>query len=374
MPETSLENLAENIGEDVETDAGSAVAAGEVSPAQSREGEPLEEEPREDGGDEPRVEDPPGGEDVGAKHPDAQSSDDSGETDADKAGAETRDGEDGGAKARNTKSRETKTRDSKPRDCEARETKTRDSKPRDSKPRDSKPRADKVLLAAVDEIRDIIAEVVPLEEVGDSVGSRVDGERLLTHFFACLKPGYVGWHWAITVARAPRQKHTTVCEIDLLPGPGALLAPEWVPWEERLEPSDVNPSDVLPYRANDERLVPIREVSENGDSGPLSRVRVLSDEGVNDALARWSKRGKGRVQARKVPSTCASCGFLVKIDGPLGDKFGVCTNEWSTNDASVVSLADSCGAHSETDVERQGSDWPVTPPRINEFDLEILTQ
>lgn len=333
MPETSLENLAENIGEDVETDAGSAVAAGEVSPAQSREGEPLEKESREDGGDEPRVEDPRGG-------------------------------EGGGAKARNTKSRETKTRDS-----EARETKTRDSKPRDSKPR-----ADKVLLAAVDEIRDIIAEVVPLEEVGDSVGSRVDGERLLTHFFACLKPGYVGWHWAITVARAPRQKHTTVCEIDLLPGPGALLAPEWVPWEERLEPSDVNPADVLPYRANDERLVPIREVSENGDSGPLSRVRVLSDEGVNDALARWSKRGKGRVQARKVPSTCASCGFLVKIDGPLGDKFGVCTNEWSTNDASVVSLADSCGAHSETDVERQGSDWPVTPPRINEFDLEILTQ
>ena len=364
MPETSLENLVENIGEDVETDAGSAVAAGEVSPAQSREGEPLEEEPREDGG---------------AKHPDAQSSDDSGETDADKAGGETRDGEDGGAKARNTKSGETKTRDSKPRDCEARETKTRDSKPRDSKPRDSKPRdskprADKVLLAAVDEIRDIIAEVVPLEEVGDSVGSRVDGERLLTHFFACLKPGYVGWHWAITVARAPRQKHTTVCEIDLLPGPGALLAPEWVPWEERLEPSDVNPADVLPYRANDERLVPIREVSENGDSGPLSRVRVLSDQGVNDALARWSKRGKGRVQARKVPSTCASCGFLVKIDGPLGDKFGVCTNEWSANDASVVSLADSCGAHSETDVERQGSDWPVTPPRINEFDLEILTQ
>ncbi len=374
MPETSLENLAENIGEDVETDAGSAVAAGEVSPAQSREGEPSEKEPREDGGDEPRVEEPRGGEDGGAKHPDAQSSDDSGETDADKAGAETRDGEDGGAKARNTKSRKTKTRDSKPRDCEAREARTRDSKPRDSKPRDSKPRADKVLLAAVDEIRDIIAEVVPLEEVGDSVGSRVDGERLLTHFFACLKPGYVGWHWAITVARAPRQKHTTVCEIDLLPGPGALLAPEWVPWEERLEPSDVNPADVLPYRANDERLVPIREVSENGDSGPLSRVRVLSDQGVNDALARWSKRGKGRVQARKVPSTCASCGFLVKIDGPLGDKFGVCTNEWSTNDASVVSLADSCGAHSETDVERQGSDWPVTPPRINEFDLEILTQ
>lgn len=244
---------------------------------------------------------------------------------------------------------------------------------RGSRTPETKVRTDKVLAGAVEEIREIIADVVPLEEVGETVGLRVDAERLLTHFFACNKPGYVGWHWAVTVARAPRQKHATVCEIDLLPGPGALLAPEWVPWEERLEPSDVNPADVLPYRANDDRLVPIREVTDNGDEAPLSRVRLLSEQGVNEALQRWKKRANGRMANRKATSTCASCGFFVKLDGPLAVQFGVCTNEWSTRDATVVALSESCGAHSETDVERQGSEWPVTPPRVNEFDLEILT-
>ncbi|MDO5721803.1 MAG: DUF3027 domain-containing protein [Actinomycetaceae bacterium] len=242
------------------------------------------------------------------------------------------------------------------------------------RPREARPRADKTLLAAVDEILQIVSEVVPAEEIGESVGNRVDGERLLTHFFDCLKPGYVGWHWAITVARAPRQKHATVCEIDLLPGAGALLAPQWIPWEERLEPSDVNPTDILPYRTNDERLVPIREVSDTGDTAPLSRVRVMSEEGLAETSSRWKKHTQRKAAKTKAPSTCASCGFLLRMDGNLGQEYGVCANEWSTHDATVVGLTNSCGAHSETDVERQGTDWPITPPRVNEYDLEVITE
>lgn len=119
-------------------------------------------------------------------------------------------------------------------------------------------KADRVLAKAKAQILEIISEVVPVAEIGSHLGDRVEGERLHTHFFACNKPGYVGWHWAVTVARAPRSKTVTVCEIDLLPGKEALLAPAWIPWEERLKPGDVAPDDVLPYRASDERLVFLR--------------------------------------------------------------------------------------------------------------------
>ncbi|SIK21234.1 Protein of uncharacterised function (DUF3027) [Mycobacteroides abscessus subsp. abscessus] len=46
-------------------------------------------------------------------------------------------------------------------------------------------------------------------------------------------PGYRGWFWFATLSRAPRSKVATVCEVGLLPGDDALLAPAWVPWAER---------------------------------------------------------------------------------------------------------------------------------------------
>ena len=46
--------------------------------------------------------------------------------------------------------------------------------------------------------------------------------------------GYPGWHWTVSVAELPDEE-PTVLEAELLPGDGALLAPDWVPWSERLE-------------------------------------------------------------------------------------------------------------------------------------------
>ena len=51
--------------------------------------------------------------------------------------------------------------------------------------------------------------------------------------------------------------------------------------------------------------------------------------------------------ARSVSLTCATCGFLVPIGGPLGQAFGLCAQEMSPADGAVVSLAFGCGAHSE---------------------------
>jgi hypothetical protein len=88
-----------------------------------------------------------------------------------------------------------------------------------------------------------------------------------THLFACDDPAYEGWQWAITVARASRAKAVTVCEAVLLPGSGALLAPAWVPWSERVRPGDVGVGDLMPAGQDDERLVPA--VALAGDDGLL---------------------------------------------------------------------------------------------------------
>jgi hypothetical protein len=65
------------------------------------------------------------------------------------------------------------------------------------------------------------------------------GDRLVTHRFEAHLAGYVGWQWYATLARVPRGKEATVCEVGLLPSEKSLLAPEWVPWADRVRPEEV---------------------------------------------------------------------------------------------------------------------------------------
>jgi hypothetical protein len=45
--------------------------------------------------------------------------------------------------------------------------------------------------------------------------------------------GYPGWHWTVSVAKVEGSEPTAL-EVELMPGNGALLAPDWVPWSDRL--------------------------------------------------------------------------------------------------------------------------------------------
>jgi len=53
--------------------------------------------------------------------------------------------------------------------------------------------------------------------------------------FECTKRGYADWHWVVTITQPDGRKPATVSEITLMAGPDALLAPEWIPWAERLK-------------------------------------------------------------------------------------------------------------------------------------------
>ena len=116
------------------------------------------------------------------------------------------------------------------------------------------PKDDATLRAAVELAREAAASIAEDGTVGEHLGMEMVDERLATHYFACTATSYPGWRWAITLARVPRGKVATVCETNLVPGEGALLSPEWVPYAERLAPGDLGAGDVLPYKEDDPLL------------------------------------------------------------------------------------------------------------------------
>ncbi|MDA3803893.1 DUF3027 domain-containing protein [Clavibacter sp. Sh2036] len=95
------------------------------------------------------------------------------------------------------------------------------------------PVADAELLAAVDLARAALLEITPADTVGEPAGSTVEGDRVLSLLFANTMPGYPGWYWTVTLARV-EDAAPTVLEAELMPGEGALLSPEWLPWSDRL--------------------------------------------------------------------------------------------------------------------------------------------
>lgn len=82
--------------------------------------------------------------------------------------------------------------------------------------------------------REALREITADATIGELVGQSDEGEGVTTLSFTATMPGYPGWHWTVSVAELPGEA-PSVLEVELLPGEGALLAPDWVPWSERLE-------------------------------------------------------------------------------------------------------------------------------------------
>lgn len=228
--------------------------------------------------------------------------------------------------------------------------------------------------AAIEMARQALGEITEPLSVGQFAASKSREPRLVTHLFECNLSGYRGWRWAVTMARPPRGRTATICEMELLPGEEALLAPAWVPWADRLQPGDVARSDRLPRRETDERLEPGWEATGEDadalalDELDLGRARVLSHEGLSRAAKRWyeGEHGPDAEGVRRAHASCSSCGFFLPMSGLLRRIFGVCANEWAADDGTVVSLDHGCGAHSETDLPDQGPEWPVSPSRLDD--------
>lgn len=224
--------------------------------------------------------------------------------------------------------------------------------------------------------REAAAEVA-LEPIGEYYGCTAEDVRVVTHRFGATHPAYRGWLWSVTVARAARAKYATVNEVVVLPGPDSLVAPEWVPYEERIEPGDIAPGLVAPTPDNDPRLEPgyTGGVDDSQDADPadasitralvaefgLGRRRVLSVDGRDQAAERWldSEGGPDNEMSRLAPGDCVTCGYFVRLSGTLGRLFGVCANVHSPSDAQVVHIDHGCGGHSDVVAESRLAERPA---------------
>lgn len=95
------------------------------------------------------------------------------------------------------------------------------------------PVADERLLHAHDLALAALHEITPAETVGPAAGHVVEADDVVSLRFHTRLAGYPGWYWTVTVALV-EDSEPTVLEAELLPGDGALLAPDWVPWAQRL--------------------------------------------------------------------------------------------------------------------------------------------
>jgi len=160
---------------------------------------------------------------------------------------------------------------------------------------------DAVLAASVDVARTAIEGIAKASEIGEHLAARTEGDRLVTHLFESKLPGYVGWQWYAVLTRNSRSKVVTVNELGLLPSEDSILAPEWVPWAERVRPEDAQAEDA-------QAEAPAGE----SDGGPASEEAVSPAEpsGESDG-AQADGSQDGNMQGRDIQD-----GDIAEADSP----------------------------------------------------------
>ncbi|OZG52926.1 DUF3027 domain-containing protein [Pseudoscardovia suis] len=255
-------------------------------------------------------------------------------------------------------------------------------------------------------------------QVGNFVESIDEGDGITDFRFEAAVPGYENWQWSVTLFHDETRDIWTVCESSLVPVEGALLAPPWIPWKDRLEPSDLSPTDSIGTEEDDPRLedgfrpdntqarteqqqVEEKDELEREQSDPavaqaaekekqehqeaeeiaeeysLSRRRVLTPLGRSQAAERWygGPHGPKALSTRTADGKiCQTCGFYVSLKGDLGEMFGVCANKWSPDDGKVVSGDHGCGEHSEIAPPAPTPMWIQTQPALDDNTIEIVRQ
>lgn len=137
-------------------------------------------------------------------------------------------------------------------------------------------KVDEILAAAKDVALQGVQEIAPAHAIGLVHHVRAEEERLSTHLFECTLPGYRGWFWFATLSRAPRSRVATICEVGLLPGDDALIAPDWVPWADRVRPEDLQ---------ENAESAEATEAEESAESGEPAENKTAENESAVEEIA-----------------------------------------------------------------------------------------
>lgn len=122
--------------------------------------------------------------------------------------------------------------------------------------------------------------------VGDFVGKMDLGSNVTDFRFACTMLGYEGWQWSVTLYHDEDAGRWTVNESSLAPTEDSLLPPPWVPWKDRLRPTDLSVMDSIGTAEDDSRLedgVKLDGAKENDESEDGSQCAKDSENSSNDA-------------------------------------------------------------------------------------------
>ena len=92
------------------------------------------------------------------------------------------------------------------------------------------------------------------EQVGDPVAAVPLGDGVTDFRLAARIRGYEGWQWSVTLYHDEDAGAWTVNESSLIPTDEALMPPAWIPWKDRLEPTDLAPTDSIGTDPDDPRL------------------------------------------------------------------------------------------------------------------------
>ena len=168
------------------------------------------------------------------------------------------------------------------------------------------------------------------DQVGDFVTS-YDLEDHVTDFrFAANIRGYEGWQWSVTLYHDEEIDSWTVNESSLIPTEGALMPPKWIPWKDRLEPTDLAPTDSIGTDPDDERIEEgeveessLQDVNDAVETFRLTRRHVLTSLGRAQAAKRWYEgpRGPKALSTKTAEGNlCSTCGFLDPAAGAFRNR------------------------------------------------------
>jgi hypothetical protein len=122
--------------------------------------------------------------------------------------------------------------------------------------------------------RGALLEITSAEAIGSFFDETDEGDGVVSLLFTSAQPGYPGWKWTVSIGHVDGL-HPTVLEVELMPGDGSLLAPDWVPWSDRL----------ADYKAAQEALgleVDAAALAAGGSSGGDSHDDADDDDDDDD--------------------------------------------------------------------------------------------
>ena len=253
-----------------------------------------------------------------------------------------------------------------------------------------------------------IAKAVAIEvadednQVSDFVEAIDLGDDVTDFRFETRVRGYEGWQWSVTLYHDVELDHWTVNESSLVPTDRALRPPAWIPWKDRLEPTDLAVTDSIGTEPDDPRLEEGFRATDAGEGAPaetpemsetsetskedvedaveefeLSRRHVLTPLGRAQTAKRWYEgpRGPKSLSTKTADGNpCSTCGFFIPLKGELNLLFGVCANKWSPDDGRVVSVDHGCGEHSEIEPPEPSHLWVQSKPAFDDLHIDIIAQ